>query len=625
MSATIISARGPVQTQSKTGAKTDSAKTSATSAKSGQSSLALEKTLSDQPILNPAKLRQLGVEHLQELAGETWTDHNVHDPGHHDPRSAVLCHHRPGISRQSPDRGPAGPTRHRDEKTLFFTAAEILTCNPVTIRDYRKLIIDCDGVRNAWLELAERGEQKLYIDRDDKKLQRKGKPEDEIPLRGLYHLYLELDEDPELGDLNHSLVETRLEVSMVDDTLPGSPEVDETWLVEALFLEWRDPPGTKKPFDISKANWLTDNFEWTLLDRLPAVDIELRSVAVSSLSSGSVSVDAVLATPARPIGVTFQLTASGKSLNDETLRAAVAEALDPDDGGERGAPVLNIVRTYLGKVRRRRDIVHSVLDRLHAHRNLCEDFLTLRGMRVEEIAICADIEVAPDAEVDEIQAEILFRAERLVNPGIRFRSLQDLEARGLDPDTIFDGPRLDHGFIDDRDLDRPLRQTVINASDLIDKFMQIPGVIAVKDFLLTSYIDGQTRERNREWSLTLSPDKWRMPRVSEGKSRFRFFKGFIPHAGDASIVDELLDEKRAQARRPKLARERHDREIPRGDHRALDSYTSIQRHFPLTYGIGRQVSDLAPMRRGAPRLASSRHICSSSSSCWPTIWLSWRA
>jgi hypothetical protein len=38
-----------------------------------------------------------------------------------------------------------------DDKQVLFTAKNILTNNPLTINDYRKLLIDINGVHNAWL------------------------------------------------------------------------------------------------------------------------------------------------------------------------------------------------------------------------------------------------------------------------------------------------------------------------------------------------------------------------------------------------------------------------------------------------------------------------------------------
>ena len=98
------------------------------------------------------KMRQDGMDYLGELSGNLWTDHNLHDPGITILES--LCYalldlgYRTSLPAQDLfSRNPAEVS----EEDNFFTPAEILTCNPLTILDYRRLIVDVEGVRNAWL------------------------------------------------------------------------------------------------------------------------------------------------------------------------------------------------------------------------------------------------------------------------------------------------------------------------------------------------------------------------------------------------------------------------------------------------------------------------------------------
>ncbi|MBK9983959.1 MAG: hypothetical protein IPP15_16595 [Saprospiraceae bacterium] len=101
------------------------------------------------------KIRSEGIAYLGKLSGKLWTDHNVHDPG--ITILEELCYalldlgYRTNLpiedilARKSTDTSP---------DNNFFTPAQILTCNPLTILDYRKLLIDIPGVKNAWLEPA---------------------------------------------------------------------------------------------------------------------------------------------------------------------------------------------------------------------------------------------------------------------------------------------------------------------------------------------------------------------------------------------------------------------------------------------------------------------------------------
>lgn len=153
--------------------------------------------------LNFDKLRTEGIDYLGELSGKIWTDHNAHDPG--ITILEVLCYalldlgYRTNIPVEDIiARNPSDTTK--DDH--FFTAAEILSCNPLTIIDYRKLLIDIPGVKNAWLQVAT--DQKDICER------RNNIPTDVIVginsqniktcdkyLNGIYHVFIETEKNTE--------------------------------------------------------------------------------------------------------------------------------------------------------------------------------------------------------------------------------------------------------------------------------------------------------------------------------------------------------------------------------------------------------------------------------------------
>lgn len=534
-----------------------------------------------EPAFNAGVLRTAGIAHLQRLSGKIWTDYNVHDPG--ITILDVLCFALTDLSYRTNHRIEdilAKPEGAEDTGPPFFTAAEILTCNPVTLRDFRKLIIDCDGVRNAWLEPTDGGEVPIFWDSETRALSYLGAPDQQLHLRGLYDVFVELDMDPELGDLNDATVDWRLAIERESN---GST-VTETLLVEAEFLEWRDPPDADQAVAIGDADWSEGTLEWDLVDRLG--DLEVAGFTVEPKPDRALTLTALLRYPEdggpHELQLSIELRSSAGARDLQPLQSEIEAALQVDSN----ACFLEIIQEYLKKVERRRAVVKAVIGKLRSHRNLCEDYLSVRGMRIEEIAVCADLELTPEADVDAVLAEVLYQIELFLSPDIRFQWLEDLLDAGVSPADIFNGPRLDHGFIDDGDLDKPIRREVVNVSDLINILIDIDGVIAVRDILLTSYVEGEVRHEGVRWELRLSQDKWRVPRFADGKSRFQFFKGLIPHIADRDNVALLLEEKRAQARRPKLAEGNYDLEIPEGVDRDLAGYTSIQNHFPLTYGVG---------------------------------------
>ena len=101
------------------------------------------------------KLRSEGIAYLGKLSGQIWTDHNVHDPG--ITIFEELCYALLDLGYRTnlpvEDVLSRDPT-DKSEDNNFFTPAQILTCNPLTINDYRKLLMDIPEVRNAWLKTA---------------------------------------------------------------------------------------------------------------------------------------------------------------------------------------------------------------------------------------------------------------------------------------------------------------------------------------------------------------------------------------------------------------------------------------------------------------------------------------
>lgn len=100
------------------------------------------------------KLRKEGLEHIGQLAGKIWTDHNVHDPGITILEVLIYALMDLGYKTNLPFQDLVSLEDLTQEDDNFSTPLQILTVNPVTILDYRKLLLEHAGVRNAWIEPA---------------------------------------------------------------------------------------------------------------------------------------------------------------------------------------------------------------------------------------------------------------------------------------------------------------------------------------------------------------------------------------------------------------------------------------------------------------------------------------
>lgn len=149
-------------------------------------------------------LRQEGIKILQALGGEAWTDHNRHDPGITILEQLCyaisdLCYR---ISFDVPDILANSP----DGLNGLHTPYEVLTGNPVTLADLRKIVLDVPGVRNAWIEPQS---FKISYRREDQSLGDAARPDTMITdIRGLYHVAVEVFEE-NLGSSVKELVRMR--------------------------------------------------------------------------------------------------------------------------------------------------------------------------------------------------------------------------------------------------------------------------------------------------------------------------------------------------------------------------------------------------------------------------------
>jgi uncharacterized protein len=103
------------------------------------------------------QLYDLGLKHIQRLANRVWTDYNIHDPG--VTALELLCYALTDLSYRAslPIEDLLATPIDNDEnmQDQFFSASRILPSRPLTVLDYRKLLIDVPAVHNAWLQAVD--------------------------------------------------------------------------------------------------------------------------------------------------------------------------------------------------------------------------------------------------------------------------------------------------------------------------------------------------------------------------------------------------------------------------------------------------------------------------------------
>ncbi len=600
----------------------------------------LSVTILKQPALKPAedyyRLRREGIGFIEQMGSQLWTDYNTHDPG--ITILEVLCYaitdlaYRTGwdikdiLASATPSTDPNQPFPNQP----FFTAREILTVNPWTPDDFRRLLIDLDTVRNAWVfckECAcdvyyyawcEKGQLMLSY---QKPVNPSLKPKKIEPL-GLYEILLELETDPELGDLNDRKIEHTYNVfdsggkpHLVTMELRFPEWGLEKWDEWKLFLENGDAFAGQNGASFN-LNLLKFNRNKT--DNTGMSDVELRnnwrnvfyvSFEIELLPGGEkiTIVNAAL----RMFGDTF---AKSQAMVDGTVNGLKTILEDKT--------TLGFIQRYRNKLLKVEQAVADAKASLHGHRNLDEDYCRVKGVDVEDVAVCADVEVAPDADIERVQAQIWFEIEQYFNPPVPFYTLQELMDAGVPVEEIFNGPELNNGFIKAEELEAAGLKTVLRISDIINRLMDIEGVVAVKNLLLTKYdaegnvIKGaadpiwnngiplfDANKTSASWLLFVT--QLHQPRLHHNLSRFLFYKNGLPFLPRIDEAYDTLTQLRGEAERPKIKSAAKDLPVPPGTFRNPEDYFPVQYSFPLTYGIG---TDGLPSHVSTLRRAQARQM-----------------
>ena len=153
------------------------------------------------PYLDFDNLRSSAISYLGNLSGNIWTDHNVHDPGITILEMLIYALMDLGYRTNMPVEYLLA--RKPDDNSTdnnFFSPSTILANNPLTITDYRKMLVDIEHVKNAWLVV----EDNLPIDPcNPTRTQEEynfANNQNRINscqcdhLNGLYHVYIQLEE-----------------------------------------------------------------------------------------------------------------------------------------------------------------------------------------------------------------------------------------------------------------------------------------------------------------------------------------------------------------------------------------------------------------------------------------------
>lgn len=241
-----------------------------------------------------ALLVKKGTELIREYGSQTWTDYNIHDPG--ITILEYLCYTLceldslcllpiEDLFAPNTDSLLEDVVRHIGRKTgtkiqllemppenvkerTFHEIDELLPGRALTFRDYRKLLIDFEGVKNAWIEKSQESVG-------------------QVALKGLYQAHLALEEWADEKARNFILKEAReilLENRNLCEDLTNvciMPELD-----VALDIEIELSTDSNPSMVLGTAAYLIDQYLSPEIPFYSLAEMQKKGISITDIFSG---------------------------------------------------------------------------------------------------------------------------------------------------------------------------------------------------------------------------------------------------------------------------------------------------------------------------------------------------
>ncbi|HTO14885.1 MAG TPA: hypothetical protein VLZ83_03905 [Edaphocola sp.] len=547
-----------------------------------------------QNLENFSFLREKALEYIQGLASETWTDHNVHDPGITIMEALCYALADAGFRLNFPIQDILADKQAKLPEKAFYHAQEILPAHPTTINDFRKLLIDLPLIKNAWItplvsknnDIATDYEKmfvyvpksKLLTLKELEQLPLSPKEKvniiknDSIFISGLYGISIEFETEELLGNIdNGSAFEIILEADIFGEIYY---EIS-NW---NLLLNNRSVLQTIAQTYSSNPSKVTLEFEVDKKNKYNNADGKLFERKLKEWYFN------------------IKVFCNNKEVF-QFKQVAFIPYLE-DKQGISGNDLLNCLtknkfaffKRCFEKILALSKAYNDIQSVLNRNRNLAEDYLPqLSAIPTVNFQICADIEVTNQANIEQVQAAIFYAIEQYISPEISFYTYQQMQEKGKTIEEILEGPKLLHGFICEEEMgENSFQNFTINLSDIINAIFEINGFVNIKNIQITLFDhEGKKISNTNKWEIPIPSGH--KPILNKRKSKLVFYKNDLPmqaHFRESISLLSLLNVNKFKGL---------DASIPQTEisptFRNLSQYFPLANDFPATYKIGRNLPD----------------------------------
>ncbi|WP_020684024.1 hypothetical protein [Rubritalea marina] len=496
--------------------------------------------------LNFRILKQLGLDSIIESGSQQWTDYNEHDPGITILEILTLVATDLSYRSKFPIEdiltiGPAanGGTNYFPDQ--FYSAAEILSTSPVTLTDFRKVMIDLPGIADAWVTPCDAQGSAI---------------------QGLIDITLAPSDALQKGLASYQAMRTELNETETTKlkadlkTLAAVPEGETIpiprSLVTLLVDLWGLPPRNAADLKIA-----LDAYFHVLPDQLAEITLKLSCFTLPQGIDGG-SRDQRMD---QLYGLLENLFFSKRLPDDHWLPLGL--------------------RAVLENIRSAAELQQSTLaaaEMLYLeHRPLGRDLRKVTLLEPVPILFKLDLQCTPGADQEQTVAQALFTLKQTLSSAVQFLSLEQMmELQANDTNAVFNGPSLQHGFIDDAQLTP--RVPFLLASELSNAIRHLPGILHINQLHFAFSTNGRTPD-DYEWTDAAVVPASKLPvlgPIQHNHCNLTLSEEQLQYAFDTLIYSEPA---------AKLSPRSRDLEIPAGQFRDTANYQTIQEDFPRIYEL----------------------------------------
>ncbi|HET8736301.1 MAG TPA: hypothetical protein VFM69_06865, partial [Pricia sp.] len=301
-------------------------------------------------------LREQGIANIQELAGDIWTDYNLHDPG--ITVLEVLCYALTDLSYRTEQLRNAFrskvPIADSFKKKYLFEYEELIPSLPVTANDYESFIENNhEAVISAWVTPFPLMEENEIV-------------------KGGYEVSVFLQNDPNYKNLNSDVIEiipegkkVRIQVILCDGDNQRL-QWDQISQIRSCTLA----AGVSETF-----------FQFEKHNAQVLLDLDLKFAQKKRYEKTTVKARVTITGVDRPLS---------KNTSIKRYKDAVLEAFGTKD-------FIDSLNHGLEKEHRKKGILNKIRHSLLPIRNLCEDFTAFKVVNLQEIKLHIQLTLEPDA------------------------------------------------------------------------------------------------------------------------------------------------------------------------------------------------------------------------------------